>query len=67
MAAAAGVRAASCAMLVPRRMCRVSEAAKARGVKASDPQASAVKTLSKPSRSASWAVSTKSVGGCACQ
>ena len=58
MAAAAGVRAASCMIPVPRRMRLVTAARYASGVTASEPYASAVHTESKPSRSASCTRST---------
>src|SRR5438876_11486637 len=60
IAAAAGVRAASCMMPVPRRMRFVSAARYASGVIASDPYASAVHTESKPSFSARRILSTGS-------
>ena len=46
MAVAVGVRAESCTTAVPRRILDVWAAIQVRGVKASDPQASAVKTES---------------------
>ena len=67
MAVAAGVRAESCTTAVPNRMRSVWEPIHANGVKASEPQASAVKTESNPRLSAICAVSTKPSGGCAPQ
>ena len=52
MAVAVGVRADICTTAVDRRMSSVSEPYQASGVKASEPQASAVKTVSKPALSA---------------
>ena len=52
IAVAVGVRAESCTTAVDSRIRSVSEPYQARGVKASDPQASAVKTVSNPARSA---------------
>ena len=63
MAVAVGVRAASCTTAVPRRTRSVWAAIQASGVKASDPQASAVQIESKPSRSASWLTPPMSAGG----
>ena len=63
MAVAVGVRAASCTTAVPRRTRSVWAAIQARGVKASEPHASAVQIESKPSRSASWLTPAMSGGG----
>ena len=63
MAVAVGVRAESCTTDVPSLIAWVWAPTQASGVKASDPQASAVHTESKPRRSASWARPTKSSGG----
>jgi hypothetical protein len=47
---AAGVRADNCAMLVPKRSVEVAAPHHASGVRQSEPYASAVQMLSKPSR-----------------
>src|SRR5687768_9292325 len=64
MAVEAGVRAEICTIEVPSRIRDVWAPHQARGVKASDPHDSAVKTMSKPRRSASRTFSTASAGGC---
>jgi hypothetical protein len=63
MAAAAGVRAEICMMLVPSRMLLVPAPHQASGVRQSEPYASDVHTESKPSRSASASVSAMPAGG----
>ena len=63
IAVAAGVRAESWTMPVPRRMRSVCAPHQASGVRASEPYASAVHTESKPSRSASWIASSAPAGG----
>jgi hypothetical protein len=67
MAVAVGVRAESCTTEVPRRMRDVCAPIHASGVKASEPQASAVQIESYPRRSASFAIPTRSGGGLAPQ
>jgi hypothetical protein len=67
MAVEVGVRAAICAMEVPSLMRDVCAPIQASGVKASEPQASALQAESQPSFSASWASSTRFGGGCAPQ
>ena len=67
MAVAVGVRAESCTTEVPSLIFDVCAPIQASGVKASEPQASAVQTESKPSRSASCAGPIRSGGGWAPQ
>jgi hypothetical protein len=67
IAVAVGERAEIWQIAVPSLTRRVCAPIQARGVKQSEPQASAVQTESKPRRSASCATSTWFVGGCACQ
>jgi hypothetical protein len=67
MAVEVGVRAAICAMDVPSLMRDVCAPIQASGVKASEPQASALQAESQPSFSASWASSTRLGSGCAPQ
>ena len=62
-----GVRAEIWTIEVPSLMRDVFAPIQASGVKASEPQASAVQAESKPSRSASCASSTKFGCGCAGQ
>ena len=63
IAVAAGVRADSCTMPVPRRIRSVCAPHQASGVRASEPYASAVHTESNPSRSASLTASSAPSGG----
>ena len=67
IAIAVGVRAASCAIDVPRWILDVCEPHQASGVSASEPYASAVHAESNPSRSASARSSGTFVGGAAPQ
>ena len=62
-----GVRPDICTIEVPSRSRSVSLPHQASGVNASLPQASAVKTASKPLRSASATISATPSGGCAPQ
>ena len=62
-----GVRPDICTIDVPSRMVEVRDPHQASGPNASEPQASAVNTVSKPSRSASRIRSSASVGGWAPQ
>ena len=63
IAVAAGVRAESWTIPVPRRMRSVWAPHQASGVSASEPYASADQTESNPSRSASWIASSAPAGG----
>ena len=63
----AGERPDICTIEVPSRTRVVSRPHHASGVKASDPQASAVKTASKPDSSAAATSSPTPSGGCAPQ
>src|SRR5699024_10080084 len=63
IAVAVGVRADSCTTAVDRRMFSVSDPYQASGVNASEPQASAVKTVSKPALSAATTRCAGVVGG----
>ena len=67
MAHAVGVRADNCTTEVPSRIRVVSRPHQANGVKASEPQASAVNTVSNPAASAAATSSAWLVGGCAPQ
>ena len=67
MAIEVGVRPDICTIEVPSRTFVVSRPHHASGVKASEPQASAVKTASKPDSSAARTISAWWVGGCAPQ
>ena len=67
MAQEVGVRPESCTTAVPSLIFSVCAPIQHRGVKASLPQASADQTESKPSFSASWAISTKLGLGAALQ
>jgi hypothetical protein len=67
MAHDAGDRAEICTMDVPKRIVDVADPHQVSGLKASDPHASAVNTVSNPRRSASRIRSSASVGGCAPQ
>ena len=67
MAHAVGVRAESCTTDVPKRIRVVSRPHHANGVKASEPHASAVNTVSKFAASAAATSSAWLVGGCAPQ
>ena len=62
-----GARPDICTMDVPSRTREVSRPHQARGVNASEPQASAVKIASKPDSSAAATSSATPVGGCAPQ
>ena len=62
-----GARPDICTIEVPRRTVEVSRPHQASGVKASEPQASAVKIASKPASSAAITSSCALVGGCAPQ
>ena len=67
IAHAVGVRAESCTTEVPRRIRLVEDPHHASGVKASEPHASAVNTVSNPASSAAATSSGTLVGGCAPQ
>ena len=67
MAIEVGLRPLICTIEVPSRSRVVSRPHHARGVKASDPQASAVKSASKPASSAAATSSAVPLGGCAPQ
>ena len=67
IAVAVGVRAAICTMPVPSLIVEVCAASQTSGEKASLPHDSALQTVSKPSRSASWVSSTNRSGGWAPQ